>query len=271
MANEQQFNNGILDKDIYEKLKPLRAIDDALFRLLASRKEVCQEILRNLLDDDNLEVIEVTPQDEMISLFRGVVLDALCKLSDGQYCNIEMQKNDKENDLKRVRFHASLVTANKTPKGSDFSQIPNVKVLYITTYDALANKQTVTHISRCQIVNGEYLPINDGEDIIFANTEIDDEIKHSRLLKLFLKSESFYDEMFPALSEAMKFYKDTERGQESVSEVTKEWYNEGAAAERVNTERERARAEKEKARADAAEAELEQYKKIFGELNKEGN
>lgn len=55
------------------------------------------------------------------------------------------------------------------------------------------------------------MPLNDGEDIIFANTEIDDETKHSRLLKLFLKSESFYDEMFPELSEAMKFYKDTER------------------------------------------------------------
>lgn len=135
----------------------------------------------------------------------------------------------------------------------------------------MANKQTVTHISRCQRVNGEYLPINDGEDIIFANTEIDDETKHSRLLKLFLKSESFYDEMFPALSEAMKFYKDTERGQESVSEVTKEWYNEGAAAERVNTERERARADAAEKRADAAEAELEQYKKIYGELNKGEN
>ena len=57
MANEQQLNKGNLDKDIYDKIKPLRAIDDALFRLLASRKEVCQEILRNLLDDDNLEVI----------------------------------------------------------------------------------------------------------------------------------------------------------------------------------------------------------------------
>ena len=83
MANEKQLNKEILDKEIYEKVKDLRAIDDALFRLLASRKDVCQEILRNLLDDDNLEVIEVTPQDEMISLFRGVVLDALCKLSDG--------------------------------------------------------------------------------------------------------------------------------------------------------------------------------------------
>ena len=60
-----------------------------------------------------------------------------------------------------------------------------------------------------------------------ANTEIDDETKHSRLLKLFLKSDSFYDEMFPALSNAMKFYKDTERGREAVSEVTKQWEQEG--------------------------------------------
>jgi predicted transposase/invertase (TIGR01784 family) len=264
MANEKQLNNGILDKETYEKVKSLRVIDDALFRLLASRKDVCQEILRNLLDDDNLEVIEVTPQEEMISLFRGVILDALCKLSDGQYCNIEMQKNDKENDIKRVRFHASLVTVNKTPKGSDFSKIPSVKVLYITTYDALGNNQTVTHVSRCQRVQDNYLPINDGEDIIFANTEIDDETKHSRLLRLFLKSESFYDELFPALSEAMKFYKDTERGQDAVSEVTKEWYNEGYVA--ATKEQEKI-IEKEKKRADAAEQEIEKLKRIIKENN----
>ena len=217
----------ILDKEIYEKIKNLRIIDDALFRLMASRKDVCQEILRNLLDEDNLEVIEVVPQDTMVSLFRGVVLDALCKLSDGQYCNIEVQKDDRENDIKRVRYHASLITTNKTPKGKSFSEIPNVKILYISTYDALGNGQTLTHVSRCQRVNGNYFPIDDGEDIIYANTEIDDDTKHSRLLKLFLRSDSFYDEMFPALSEAMKFYKDTERGRENMSEVTKQWKREG--------------------------------------------
>jgi predicted transposase/invertase (TIGR01784 family) len=268
MANEKQFNSGILDKETYEKVRSLRAIDDALFRLLASRKDVCQEILRNLLDDDNLEVIEVTPQEEMISIFRGIVLDALCKLSDGQYCNIEMQKNDKENDVKRVRFHASLVTANKTPKGSDFSKIPKVKVLYITTYDALRNNQTVTHVSRCQRVNDQYLPIDDEEDIIFANTEIEDETKHSRLLKLFLKSESFYDEMFPALSEAMKFYKDTERGQDAVSEVTKEWEREGYEKGYAAAIKEQEQIiEKEKKRADTAESEIKKLKKLLEENN----
>ena len=50
---------------------------------------------------------------------------------------------------------------------------------------------------------------------------------NSRLLKLFLKSDCFYDEMFPALSEAMQFYKGTERGMEAVSEVTKKWKQEG--------------------------------------------
>jgi len=36
--------------------------------------------------------------------------------------------------------------------------------------------------------------------------------------------------MFPALSEAMQFYKGTERGQETVSEVTKKWKQEGYEA-----------------------------------------
>jgi len=262
MTKEKQLKTVTLDKETLEKIKPLRIIDDALFRLMASRKDVCQEILRTLLDDDNLEVIEVTPQNEMISLFRGVVLDALCKLSDGQYCNIEMQKDDRKNDIKRVRFHASLITANKTPKGKELEDIPNVKILYITTYDALGNGQTLTHISRCQRVDNKYLPVDDGEDIILANTEIKDDTKHTRLLQLFLKSDSFYDEMFPALSEAMKYYKEDERGQDTVSEVTKQWkqegFEEGIALERINTE-------KEKKRADELELENQRLKKILEE------
>ena len=281
MPNEKQLNNATLNKETYEKIKDLRIIDDALFRLMASRKDVCQEILRTLLDDDNLEVIEVVPQEELISIFRGVILDALCKLSDGLYCNIEMQKDNRKNDLKRVRFHASLITTNKTPKGIDLADIPKVKILYITTYDMLGNGQTLTHVSRCQWVKNKYLPLDDGEDIILANTEIKDGTKHSRLLQLFLRSDSFYDEMFPALSEAMKYYKEDERGQDTVSEVTKQWkkegYEEGLAASKDIIKKEQAKtkkaekrakaaeesAKREKARAEAAEEELAKLKRMM--------
>ena len=214
-----------------EILQNARMIDDILFRLMGERNDVCQEILRTLLDDDELKVIKVKAQSREVSLFREVELDTLCILSDGQYCNIEVQKDDRKNDIKRVRFHASLITANKTPKGEIFSNIPNVKVIYISTYDILGNGQAVTHITRCQNVENNYLPIDDGEDIILANTEINDGTKHSRLLKLFLKSESFYDEMFPAISEAIHYYKETEGGQREVSEISKQikkiWYDEG--------------------------------------------
>ena len=115
------------------------------------------------------------------------------------------------------------------------------------------------------------MPVDDGEDIILANTEIKDNTKHTRLLQLFLKSDSFYGEMFPALSEAMKYYKEDERGQGTVSEVTKQWkregYEEGLAAgiekERKKTKEAEKRAKAAEARAQAAEEELARLKSMM--------
>lgn len=150
----------------------------------------------------------MTVQAREVSRNRKLILDALCMLGDGTLCNVEMQKADTNDDIKRVRFHASLITANHTPKDTPFGKIPNVKILYITEYDVLENKQAITHISRCQLKGKTYVPVNDGEDIILANAKSRQRNKHTHLLKLFLKNESFYDEMYPELSEAMKHFKD---------------------------------------------------------------
>lgn len=56
-----------------------------MFRLVAERKEVCQEILRTLLDRPQLTVVRVTPQCVIISLHREIVLDVLCILEDGKF------------------------------------------------------------------------------------------------------------------------------------------------------------------------------------------
>ena len=211
-----------------KRAKELRIIDDALFRLIAARPKVCEEILRTLLEDDRLEVISVTPQETMVSLFRGITLDALCRLGNGTLCNIEMQKGNSNDDIKRVRFHASLITANYTLKGTKFEDIPSVKVLYITEYDALNNGQSVTHVSRCQKVKNDYFPVDDGEDIIFANTVVKTGDKQSQLLQLFLKQESFDVADYPNLSAAIQHYKDTEKGRDEMCEIIEEYANEVA-------------------------------------------
>ena len=217
---------------IIEESKKLRIIDDALFRLIGTRKEVCQEILRNLLDDDKLIVEDVVIQKTEVSLNRELILDTLCTLGAGSLCNVEMQKSNIFDDLKRVRFHASLLTANHTPKGTDFKDIPNVKIVYITEYDVLRNGQSVTHVSRCQSDNGIYKPINDGEDIIFAYARSRQCDKYTYMLNLLLNRDVFYDELYPALSEAVRHYKVSENGVsemcESIENFAKEYAEEYA-------------------------------------------
>ncbi len=215
-----------INKETLSRVKNLRIIDDAFFRVIASHKLVCQEMLRTLLDDEMLIVKKVTPQKSESSLEREVILDALCELGDGTLCNIEMQKSNSNDDIKRVRFHASILTVNHTPKSTKFSDIPNIKILYITEYDALGNGQAVTHISRCQMTDDVYRPINDGEDIVFANARSDEENKYTHLLKLFLQKESFDDKMYPELSKTIKYYKDSEEGREIMCEIVEEYAKE---------------------------------------------
>ena len=45
-----------------------------------------------------------------------------------------------DDDVPRTRFYASLVTSNHTPKGTRFSDVPDVTIVYISEYDALKIK-----------------------------------------------------------------------------------------------------------------------------------
>ena len=195
-----------------ETAENLRVIDDAMFRLVAKRREVCQEILRTLLDKPQLKVLKVTPQCIVTSLHREIILDVLCIMEDDAYMNIEMQKGSKHDDIKRNRFYAASTTAAYTPKGTDFSDIPQVTILYITEYDALHNGQMITHVKRCMETQEGFVPVDDGEDIFFANAVVKDGSDKSELLQLFLRKDAFEDAKFPELSKAVRYFKQTEGG-----------------------------------------------------------
>lgn len=205
----------------------LRLIDDTLFRLVGARPEVCQEILRILLDDNDLEVIRAVPQDTIVSLYREVTLDVLCKAKDGRLLNVEVQKGNQNDDVRRCRFHLSTVTANRTPKGTDFWNIPDVIILYITEYDALGNGQSVTCTEMCQMVDGKYKPVNDGAKIYYANPVGKDNSNKKELLDLFLQRDVFDNKKFPNLSNAMKYFKE-EGGVNVVCTLVEEYAKEYA-------------------------------------------
>lgn len=199
-------------KVVRETADNLRIIDDALFRLIAEREGVCQEILRTLLDMPRLTVVKVTAQSVVKSLHREITLDALCILENGEYVNIEMQKGSGNDDVVRTRYHAAALTSTYTPKGTDFADIPQVTILYITEYDALNTHKAVTHVKRCMETEEGFVPVSDKEDIFFANTEIKEDTEKSKLLQLFLRKDAFDDAQFPEISKAVKYFKETEGG-----------------------------------------------------------
>ena len=147
-----------------------------------------------------------------------------------------MKKGNSNDDIARTRFHASAITAKYTPKGTDFRDIPSVTILYITEYDSLGNGQTVTHVNRCMRIKNGYVPVYDGEDIVFANTAIKDGSDKSELLQLMLHTNSFDNAKFPAISSAIRYFKDTEGGRYEVCK-TIETYAQGLILEAVEETR----------------------------------
>ena len=219
---------GKFSRKTLETAKGLRLIDDALFRLVGANTEVCEEILRTLLDDEELIVLQATPQETMTSLHREITLDVLCRLADGKIIDIEVQKGEENDDIRRCRFHLSSITANKTPKGTDFKDVPDVIIIYITEYDALGNGKAVTCSEMYQELNGRYIPLNDGAKVYYANTVVNDNTDKSELLELFLKKDSFDSKKFPKLSRAMKYFKEDEKGVGKVCNLVEEYAKEYA-------------------------------------------
>ncbi len=216
----------------------LRLIDDDLFKVAGDDIPTCQEMLGTFLGRKNIIVLDVKTQEQQVGLKREIRLDARCLLENGTICNIEVQKNNINDDVRRTRFHNSIITVNNTEKGTEFKDIPNVVGIYISEYDVLKNGQRITSVRRCQKLGEEYVPIDDGELIIFANTIFtEDELEHrdnmsdvDRLLTLFTRRDIFYDERFPNISNRVKYLKKDEEGVTTMCKAVEEYGDRRAKA-----------------------------------------
>ena len=115
-------------KEKIEKIKEFRLIDDVFFEVFASDIPACQEILRTILEDEKLIVNDVIVQSSERNIYgRSVRLDALCTLGDGSLCNIEIQRSDNDNHLKRARFNAASITVKESEPGINFENVKDQK------------------------------------------------------------------------------------------------------------------------------------------------
>ena len=209
-----------MNQNIVTKIKNLRPIDDIFFQKLMEDIQVCQEMLQVILEDDSLVVESVTPQNSIKNLQgRSVRLDALCTLGNGRKCNIEVQKEDNDNHVKRVRYNASCITANITKTGSSFEDVPDVCIVYLSMFDFLKGDKTIYHTKK--ILQETGASVEDGLQEIYVNTEIYDGTNISELMQC-MKQETIANRKFPALARRVNYYKESQEGVDTMCDVMKE-------------------------------------------------
>lgn len=211
----------------------LRLIDDTFFRIAAMNIEFCQEVLQTILGNDKIRVLNAEPQKTVTSLHREVTLDVLCEDENGKQFNVEVQKGNRDDDIRRCRFHAAAITAAKTPKGTSFRSVPDVTVIYLSDYDALGYGETLVKVKRFAVVKDKKEPFNDGEEIYYVNTVIKDGTRVSELMELFTKKDAVQDDRFPATSDVINYYKGTGKGHESMCDAVENLAKEYAKESRI--------------------------------------
>jgi predicted transposase/invertase (TIGR01784 family) len=220
----------IIPETTEEKIKliaPLRPIDDIFFEVLATDKLVCQEIIRTILQDDKIIVEEVIVQDSLKNIYgRSVRLDALCILDNGTRCNVEVQRSDNDDHLKRARFNASSITVKDSVVSEKFESVKDVIIIYISQFDFLGKGLCTYHIDKVIRETGDI--IDDGLSEIFVNTAIDDKSDIAELMKCFLQPK-VNNPKFPELTRKTEEIKETGRGASTMCKFMEKYMEESKA------------------------------------------
>ena len=233
MTKRQQFSD-----ETVAAVKRLIPFDDVMFQKICESKAVCQELISTILGEP-VKVVEVVPQDSIGNLQgRSVRLDCLCRLKGGVYVNVEVQKADDDDHEARVRYNASVVTANKTPKSVKFKDVARVIVVYITKFDIFRSGFPIYHVDR--VVRETQEVRTDGFTEIYVNAAVkkyDDALNAnvSDLMKLFVDRETFNSEKFPEFSKRKNTFVNTEKGKAKMSEFMEQFAREREHEGMLNT------------------------------------
>ena len=217
---------------IREEAKKLNSIDDLMFRTMAEDEKFCEEILRVILEDDALTVLESTPQYAGTNpQGRSVILDAKCVLGDGRKIDIEVQKANDDDHQRRVRYNGAILTTNLTDPGDKFKDVPDVCVVFISKFDIFNGNLPLYHVDRVIRETGE--KVDNGFEEVYVNAKVKNGSVVSELMEVFVNDDA-YNNKFPITSDSKRRYKETEEGQQTMCEImeriAKEEREEGNAA-----------------------------------------
>ena len=207
-----------------------RLIDDKFFEVVFRKDpkyiEVVIHTIFKQLGRPLVKVQSVSTQVHLSTVEkRDVWLDALAVDEEGRQINIEIQRSLKRKSIvKRARYHSALLDGNTLEAGSDFSELAETYIIFITEKDLRGKGLPAYQVER--VFLEDHAPAEDGVHFIFVNGEYKGDDPIGNLMRDFFCRRG-EDMTNSVLAERVNFLKETDEGQVEWSDVEAELRAEG--------------------------------------------
>lgn len=213
---------------IKAKIQRSKLMDDEFFRAcMRNNIPAAQCILRVVLDDDKLVVESMKTQEDIKNLFgKSSWFDIHAIDNSGRHLDVEIQNASEGASKRRARYYSSLLDANISKSGESYDDIPDNLMIMITEKDELKGGFPLYHINRYVRETGVFF--EDGSHIIYVNGQYKGDDPVGRLMQDFHEIDASKMH-YPELRDTVAHFKNTEEGEEQMSDEFQEWLDEREA------------------------------------------
>lgn len=208
-------------KELLEKIKEFRLLDDDFMSKVFEDNYECIELLLHIImGKPDLKVKEAHTQYGIKNLTgRSVRLDIHAVDTVGKKYNIEVQRADRGAGARRARYNSSIIDANSLLPGSDFVDLPEIYIIFITEKDVMGGGLPIYHVDRVVRETGK--SFDDGAHIVYVNGEYRGDTPLGKLMHDFsCKNPS--DMHYKILADRTRYFKEDEKGVAAMCKIMEE-------------------------------------------------
>lgn len=208
----------------FEQKKALVAqfnlMNDTFFSVVMEHNDAAEYLLTQLLGKP-IKIIENKTQYSIRNAeSHSIVLDALVEDEEHNLYDVEVQVGDNNNHERRLRYYRTAIDWSYLEKGKDFSELPELYMIFISDFDPFKLKRN--HYEIKEYVEDSAVCYNDGVHRLYFNTAVKDESGLSKLLQ-YLADSSADNDNFGALSRQVNYHKIQNEGVDFMCKAVEEY------------------------------------------------
>ena len=222
-----------IDPKMLERIRAFRLMDDDFMTIVfSSDTKAAEFLLRIILERDDLTVKSCMSQQEKRNLYgRSVILDIIAEDTDHRLYNIEIQRSDKGNSPKRVRYNTAMIDSHTLQCGDDFTDLPELYIIFITEHDYLKLNKPYYKVKKNFDVSdkdGKIITYDDGVNVMYVNGTYRGNDAIGKLMHDFCTPNA--DDMYYSeIAKRVRFHKQEDSGVGTVCRVWEQYGDERAA------------------------------------------